>query len=130
MGDIQDIAQHQVFVTLDKERELYYGLRGLRYLATKYGSINKFLGQFSGGIKDMDSALIDSLVDYVYAGLMRYNPDMSPDSLLDLLDISNFQRVFDKCSEAFANNSGSHADPTNPVVISTGLTSTPPDAVS
>lgn len=89
---IIDVAPHSgIKIMLDKEREIKYMMSSLAWLAEKHGSVGKAVEIFSELDKKnaFTAEEIYTIGDFVYAGLMVDDPDLTPEYLYDHIDLGD-----------------------------------------
>lgn len=101
MGKTVDIKPRGVKIELDRERHLCFKFSGMAWLIEKYGDLDKVfsaLTSLDGRGISADTLRIFS--DFIYAGLMHEDKDLTPEAVFDLLDLGSMNMLSDAIKTA------------------------------
>lgn len=93
--DKNDFSFNGEEIKLDKIRHLRLGIKGLKLLSKKFGSVEKAFKQFDKS-NDMDEDFLDILVAFLHACLVHEEQDITIEEVENLIDFPMITETFKK----------------------------------
>lgn len=116
MGDSTSIGGVYVDIVLDRERKLYLGMRGLQYLANKYGSVKAALGKMSDAelLQSLSKEGLELIFDLLYACLVHEDRGIKIEDIVDNFPLNRMAEILTAVAGAITGNLPKPTDPQTP----------------
>ena len=100
--DIDDIGyEGEEIKFAGKVRHIKYAIKGLKFIAKKYGSVVVGFEKMKTMNQDFDEEAMDDIVLLLFAGLIHEDPNLTIEKVESSLTMSNMTPIFNKMINSF-----------------------------
>ena len=103
---LENILKRTTTIQLDKERHMFFSMRGCAYLDQKYeGGLSGILTKLSGLSQGaMPQGVPDMLIDVIFASLMWEDKSLTRDDVGNMIDMNDAGQLVAKAFTATQSN--------------------------